>query len=116
MIKAISKSKFAVRIQYVIQIMFIIVLILFIDSLQRSFKTQEKHDNQEHGHKHDSFLHAKLFQAQRNMYLTGSVLFLSLVLNRFFAMILDLATNEAKTEVLKQQAAKTTKEYLVLMC
>jgi hypothetical protein len=69
----------------------------------------------EHDQVKDSFLHAKLFQAQRNMYLTGSVIFLSLVLNRFFSLIVELQKNEEKTEVLKQQAAKTTKEYLVIL-
>jgi hypothetical protein len=81
-----------------------IVFILFVDSVNRSFKTQEKHDrSEEHHHvdsRSDSYLHAKLFQAQRNMYLTGSVIFLSLVLNRFFNMIVELAKNEEKTEVI----------------
>jgi hypothetical protein len=114
MINIISKSKVFDQVKYIVRVFFIIVCVLFVDSLNRSFKTHEK---QEHDHHHDartdSFLHAKLFQAQRNMYLTGSVIFLSLVLNRFFNMIVELQKNEEKTDVLKQQAAKTTKEYLV---
>lgn len=95
-----------------------IVVILFADSVNRSFKTQEKHDrNEDHnmGGRSDSYLHAKLFQAQRNMYLTGSVIFLSLVLNRFYNMIVELAKNEEKTEVqydlMKGSQAASSKDY-----
>ena len=89
--------------KYVVRILFIIVVVLFADSVNRSFRTQEKHDKNEElqypNGRADSYLHAKLFQAQRNMYLTGSVIFLSLVLNRFYNMIVELAKNEEKTEV-----------------
>jgi uncharacterized protein YrzB (UPF0473 family) len=107
------------QVRYFAQIAFIIVVVLFIDSFNRSFKTQEHQEDHDHHHHHDaktdSFLHAKLFQAQRNMYLTGSVIFLSLVLNRFYKMLIDIVRNEEKMEILKQQAAKTTKEYLLLL-
>ncbi|KAJ3304426.1 hypothetical protein HDV03_002770 [Kappamyces sp. JEL0829] len=127
--KYISKSPLVDHVKYVVRILFVIVVILFAgravwvddaDSVQRSFKTQERHDQVSEQPHHidsraDSYLHAKLFQAQRNMYLTGSVIFLSLVLNRFYNMIVELSKNEEKMEVLKQQAAKTTKEYLKLL-
>ncbi|KAJ3256251.1 hypothetical protein HK103_005614 [Boothiomyces macroporosus] len=113
------KSPIAAQIKYGLRIIFVLVCILFVDNVNRSFKTQEKHDqHEEHAHmdsRTDSYLHSKMFQAQRNMYLTGSVIFLSLVLNRFVNMINELAKNEEKTEILKQQAAKTTKEYLKLL-
>ncbi|KAI8899146.1 B-cell receptor-associated protein 31-like-domain-containing protein [Globomyces pollinis-pini] len=122
LIKAASSSKLASSIAYGGRIIFIIVLVLFADNVNRSVSVKEQHDHhhdKESSHVHDSntdtFLHAKMFQAQRNMYLTGSVLFLGLVLNRFFNLILELHTNEQKTEILKQQAAKTTKEYLKLL-
>ncbi|KAJ3272755.1 hypothetical protein HDV01_005283 [Terramyces sp. JEL0728] len=114
------KSPIAAQIKQGLRIIFVLVCILFVDNVNRSFKTQEKHDHAEEHHSHvdsrsDSYLHSKMFQAQRNMYLTGSVIFLSLVLNRFVNMINELAKNEEKTEILKQQAAKTTKEYLKLL-
>jgi B-cell receptor-associated protein 31 len=56
-----------------------------------------------------------MFYAQRNMYLTGSVIFLSLVLNRFLSMMADISKNEQRNDVLKQQAAKSSKEYLKLL-
>jgi hypothetical protein len=115
MLSFLSKSKLIDQIKYVFRICFIIVVVLFVDSFNRSFKVQEDHHDHKHDIKTDSFIHAKLFQAQRNMYLTGSVIFLSLVLNRFFYLIQELQKNTEKTEVLKQQAAKTTKEYLKLL-
>lgn len=56
-----------------------------------------------------------MFYAQRNMYLTGSILFLALILNRFYQMISELVTNDAKNEVLKQQAAKTNAAYMKMI-
>lgn len=115
--KFLSTTKLFEKVKYFAQIAFIIVVVLFVDSFNRSFKTQEKEQDHHHHHdaKTDSFVYAKLFQAQRNMYLTGSVIFLSLVLNRFYNMLIDIVKNEEKMEVLKQQAAKTTKEYLLLL-
>ncbi|KAI8925689.1 B-cell receptor-associated protein 31-like-domain-containing protein [Entophlyctis helioformis] len=117
MVKWMSKSPIISQIQYVMNIAFIFVVMLFIDSLNRLRSSQEK-DAEHHGHADalsDAHLHAKMFHAQRNIYLTGSVIFLSLVLNRFYNMIVELLKNEEKTEVLKQQAAKTSKEYLKLL-
>ena len=54
-----------------------------------------------------------MFYEQRNLYLTGAVLFLSLLLNRFFALIADLMSNETRSEALKKQAAKQSTDYLV---
>jgi hypothetical protein len=42
-------------------------------------------------------------------YLTGSVLFLSLVLGRFHSMILELVKNEENIEVMKKQMAQSSK-------
>lgn len=89
-----------------------IVVVLFVDAANQSFKNQE-HDHHHHNADTENLLKVKIFRAQRNMYLTGAVIFLSLVLNRFYRLIVDLAQNEEKMEILKQQAAKTTKEYLV---
>ena len=60
----------------------------YSDSVNRSFKTQDHaEEHHHHAREMDSYMHAKLFQAQRNMYLTGSVIFLSLVFNRFFSLV-----------------------------
>lgn len=46
-----------------------------------------------------------------NRYLTGFTLFLSLILNRTFVLILDLLKSEERMEVIKKQAAQQSKEY-----
>ncbi|KAJ1336505.1 hypothetical protein BSLG_007289 [Batrachochytrium salamandrivorans] len=108
MLKWISKSSFVTKVSYAMRIMF------FLNNIMTT------HFTDEHGHAHadvhaESMVRAKLFYAQRNLYLTGSVVFLSLVLNRFFGMVFELMKNEEKSEVLKLQAAKTSKEYLKLL-
>ena len=45
--------------------------------------------------------------AQRNVYLTGFTLFLSLVLTRVFAIILDLIETQTAYAALKQQVGMT---------
>lgn len=43
-------------------------------------------------------MHARKFYSQRNMYLCGFTLFLSLILNRTYSMILELLLLEEKLE------------------
>jgi len=50
---------------------------------------------------------AKKFYSQRNVYLTGFTLFLSLVLTRVFAIILDLIETQDQYAKLKQQQTST---------
>ncbi|KAG0265800.1 hypothetical protein BGZ95_003225 [Linnemannia exigua] len=109
----LSKSPFMANIQYVMKIVFIFVFILFIDSLNRVIKVEEVNtDSTIHHHPHtDTTVAARRFYAQRNMYLTGFTLFLSLILNRTFFMILDLLKSEEKMEIVKKQAAQQSKEY-----
>eukprot|EP00842_Homolaphlyctis_polyrhiza_P005064 jgi/Hompol1/5559/HPOL_004562-RA len=113
--KFLSTSTLVTRLQYGLSVLFVLVLLLFLDSLNNVLTRQAAHADHKHDAHTDATLHAKLFFAQRNLYLTGSVLFLSLVLNRFFALIVELFKNEEKTEVLKAQAAKTSKEYMKLL-
>ncbi|KAF9997600.1 hypothetical protein BGZ65_006826 [Modicella reniformis] len=106
-LKFMSTSRFMANIQYVMKIVFIFVFILFVDALGRVVKVEDKHND----HHSESNMAAKRFYAQRNMYLTGFTLFLSLILNRTFVMILELITSEEKMEIVKKQAAQQSKEY-----
>ncbi|KAF8929267.1 hypothetical protein BGZ58_009072 [Dissophora ornata] len=84
-----------------------------MDSLNRVIKVEEIGDSTlpHHGHGAEASVAARRFYAQRNMYLTGFTLFLSLILNRTFFMILDLLKSEEKMEVIKKQASQQSKEY-----
>jgi len=99
----ISESKLVAKVQYGMKITFIFILILFIDSVNRVYRVQielasatEKHQNGAiMGHERTE-VQARKFYSQRNMYLCGFTLFLSLILNRTYTMILDLLRLEEK--------------------
>ncbi|RUS12564.1 B-cell receptor-associated protein 31-like-domain-containing protein [Endogone sp. FLAS-F59071] len=59
----------------------------------------------------DTNLAARKFYAQRNMYLTGFTLFLSLILNRTYSLIVDILKSEEKLEAYKKQTATQTANY-----
>ncbi|KAJ3079517.1 hypothetical protein HK102_003731 [Quaeritorhiza haematococci] len=89
----------------------------YIHSVNKLMRAKEDHGSHEvkTDVRADTFLHAKLFYAQRNMYLTGSYLFLSLILYRFHGMIMELIKNEQKCEAVTKQAAQAQKEYMRLL-
>ncbi|KAJ3159973.1 hypothetical protein HDU86_001238 [Geranomyces michiganensis] len=112
MLKWMSTSPLLTQSKSYFRIMFLYVSIMFVDSLNKVFNTNPAHH---HHHEGDAFHRANVFREQRNLYLTGAVLFLSLLLNRFFAMIAELMSNETKSETLKKQAAKQSTDYLRLL-
>jgi hypothetical protein len=61
------------------------VTLLFLDAINRAIRADQQHHNPNASHdvRTDTAIHAKLFYAERNMYLCGSTLMMSLVLNRF---------------------------------
>jgi len=111
----LSKSPLIAQLQYGLKITFIFVFILFVDSLNRMWRVQEEASHQDGHHVHDvrteTNLQARKFYSQRNMYLTGFTLFLSLILNRTYVLIIDQLRAEEQLEVLKKQAANQSKEY-----
>nr|GAT59077.1 predicted protein [Mycena chlorophos] len=95
--KFLSESPIVAKVAYALKISFIFVAILFFDALQRMFRvTAEAEMSKQHGTAHtgmpgvDNSLAARKFYSQRNTYLTGFTLFLSLVLTRTFSLTLDL--------------------------
>ncbi|KAL0057452.1 Endoplasmic reticulum transmembrane protein 3 [Marasmius tenuissimus] len=90
----LSESVLIAKLAYGIKISFIFVAILFFDALQRMFRiTAEveaaRSNNQGMGDVRTETNFAAR-NAQRNVYLTGFTLFLSLVLTRTFYITLDL--------------------------
>ncbi|KAG0326921.1 hypothetical protein BG004_002878, partial [Podila humilis] len=117
LLKFLSESPLMAKVQFVMKIVFVFVFIFFVDSLTSVLKVEEireeagHHHHADHGISVQHSMAAKRFYAQRNMYLTGFTLFLSLILNRTFFMILDLLKSEEKMEIIKKQAAQQSKEY-----
>lgn len=101
----ISESPIVAKLQYGMKITFIFILILFIDSVNRVYRVQvelaEATSNNQGagvlGHERME-VQARKFYSQRNMYLCGFTLFLSLILNRTYTMILDVLRLEEKVK------------------
>jgi len=111
----LSRSPIIAKIAYGLKISFIFVAILFADALQRMSRITAESNLAKSGRggvisdvRSESSLAAKKFYAQRNVYLTGFCLFLSLVLTRTFYIILDLLhTQEEYTALKKNTTAKS---------
>ncbi|KAH6657302.1 B-cell receptor-associated protein 31-like-domain-containing protein [Truncatella angustata] len=113
----ISENPIIARLQHGLKITFIFILILFIDSVNRVYRVQVELAAATDGIKgqgavmgHERLeVQARKFYSQRNMYLCGFTLFLSLILNRTYVMIIETLRLEEK---LKQYEGtdKNTKE------
>ncbi|POS77386.1 BAP31 domain-containing protein [Diaporthe helianthi] len=100
----ISENPFVAKLQYGLKITFIFILILFIDSVNRVYRVQVELSAVTEGGNNAAAImgherlevQARKFYSQRNMYLCGFTLFLSLILNRTYIMILDVLRLEEK--------------------
>ncbi|OLL23016.1 hypothetical protein NEOLI_002266 [Neolecta irregularis DAH-3] len=110
--KFISTSPLIAKLKHGMKIMFISVLVLFIDSVNRVFKvTEEASLNVETGVR-DSYrtdMQARKFYSQRNMYLCGFTLFLSLILNRLYLLLNDAIRYEEQLAELRARSSDATK-------
>ncbi|KAM0253996.1 hypothetical protein ACHAQJ_007009 [Trichoderma viride] len=115
----ISESPLIAKVQYWMRITFVFILILFIDSVNRVYRVQvELMAAHEQGIKGNAAavmgserleVQARKFYSQRNMYLCGFTLFLSLILNRTYVMILEVMRLEDKLKTY-EGTNKNTKE------
>lgn len=110
----ISESPIIAKLQYGMKITFIFILILFIDSVNRVYRVQvelaafaksERGGATVMGGSERMEVQARKFYSQRNMYLCGFTLFLSLILNRTYVMILDVLRLEEEVKTLKGDPA-----------
>ncbi|EEA26329.1 BAP31 domain protein, putative [Talaromyces marneffei ATCC 18224] len=106
----ISESPVVAKLQYGLRITFIFILILFIDSVNRVYRVQLEMS----AFSKDSTgigaaalgtermeVQARKFYSQRNMYLCGFTLFLSLILNRTYIMIVEVLRLEDRIKLLE---------------
>jgi len=103
-------SPIVAKIAYGLKIAFIFVFILFVDALQRMMRVTTEADlskgnGQASDIRTETNIAARKFYAQRNTYLTGFCLFLSLVLTRTFYIILDLIHTQDEYAKLKKDVA-----------
>ncbi|KAI9493468.1 B-cell receptor-associated protein 31-like-domain-containing protein [Zychaea mexicana] len=108
MMRAFKSSPVVAKALYALKIIFAFIFLLFIDTFNRLQRIGEEAE-QEEGHHHDySFeasLKAKRFYAQRNLYLTGFTLFLSLILERTTALVVDMLEREEQLQHMKKESA-----------
>lgn len=113
----ISESPIVAKAQYALKITFIFILILFIDSVNRVYRVQielaaaseQAGTGSVLGHERME-VQARKFYSQRNMYLCGFTLFLSLILNRTYMMILETLKLETKIKQYEGDAKATGKQ------
>jgi len=115
----VSESPIIAKLQYGMKITFIFILILFIDSVNRVYRVQLElaaaHKSQNIGGaavlggSERMEVQARKFYSQRNMYLCGFTLFLSLILNRTYVMILDVLRLEEEVKAMKGDPATNGK-------
>jgi len=106
----LAESPIIAKLQYGLKITFIFILILFLDSVNRVYRVQLEmaaYSKDGGGGSRRAAgvgsermeVQARRFYSQRNMYLCGFTLFLSLILNRTYIMILDLLRLEEKVKM-----------------
>ncbi|RKP06876.1 B-cell receptor-associated 31-like protein [Thamnocephalis sphaerospora] len=112
----LSRSDVLSRLEYSLKILFVFVFILFLDSLNRMWRTQADIETRERlpDIRTDTNLHSKMFYNQRNMYLTGFTLFLSIVVARLHIIMVQMATREEEFERVKRDTAAQSTNQLKL--
>jgi len=116
----LSESPIVAKVSYGVKISFIFVGVLFVDALQRMFRIDREMKALKFGGqgmqdltRPESSQAARKFYAQRNVYLTGFCLFLSVVLTRTFYMIRELIRIQDEHAQLKKATASTSRNNLV---
>jgi len=115
----LSENSVVAKIAYGLKIAFIFIAILFVDALQRMLRiTTEVETAKSSGQgiqdvRAETSIAARKFYAQRNVYLTGFCLFLSLVLARTFYIIQDLIHVQDEYAKLKTATANNSRNNVV---
>jgi len=118
MFKFISESPVVAKLQYGLKILFIFVAVLFVDALQHMIKIHNeiataKHKGAQPDMRSETDIRSRKFLSERNMYLTGFTLFLSLILSRTYTLIMDLIKIQEDYANLKQTVASGSKGQLL---
>ncbi|GMM34313.1 Yet3 protein [Saccharomycopsis crataegensis] len=92
LLNAISKPFQSVQVQVSIKSILIFILILFIDAFNKCYSIEQQLKEIPPGAPYvdRSEIQAKRFYAQRNLYLTGFTLFLTLITNRTYSLVGEL--------------------------
>ncbi|KAL1921340.1 uncharacterized protein VTP21DRAFT_11056 [Calcarisporiella thermophila] len=110
-----SNSPMVGKVVYSLKIMFVFVLILFIDSINRMLRAngelaRSRAEGVHHAHSENHHLITTRLYSQRNFYLCGFTLFLSLILVRTYQLVMDFLKSEEKVDALRKQLIEKSKE------
>lgn len=129
-VSALRANPLVSQISLALKFTFVFILVLFIDSVNRVWRVQEEMERSKanalaqslQGDRSDIL--ARKFYAQRNMYLCGFTLFLSLILNRTYSLIEKLSIREQESKdgpassedvvQLKKKLADTERDFEIL--
>ncbi|OBZ85332.1 Uncharacterized protein C9E9.04 [Choanephora cucurbitarum] len=104
-LKFASTSPVVARAISTLKIVFGFIFVLFIDAVSRLQRIDQ--DGASDGHHHDysyeTNLKARKFYAQRNLYLTGFTLFLSLILERTSTLLIQMLKHDEELEYAKKE-------------
>jgi len=108
MFKTIATSPLIAKIQYCLKIVFIFIAVLFADALNHMLKVQNEGLAAKEGGvtrdiRSETDLRSRKFLSQRNFYLHGFTLFLSLILSRTYSLVLDLIKTQEDLAVLQSK-------------
>lgn len=100
----LNENPMVAKLAYGLRIAFIFVAILFVDAVQRMVRLTAQTDENpaQKDVRTETNFAARKFYAQRNMYLTGFTLFLSIILTRTFYILLDLVHVQNEYSELKK--------------
>ncbi|KAF8674039.1 endoplasmic reticulum protein [Rhizoctonia solani] len=104
----LSTSVIVAKIAYALKISFIFIAVLFVDAVQRMLRVSAEGQQAKQAAgatdvRTETNYAAKKFYTQRNMYLTGFTLFLSLILTRTYYILLDLIHSQEQYAELKKK-------------
>ncbi|GMK53763.1 hypothetical protein CspeluHIS016_0103490 [Cutaneotrichosporon spelunceum] len=111
LMRFLSENPVVAKVQYGLKITFIFIAVLFVDALQRMVRIAQEGAKAAAGPdvtdaRTEITYAARRFYAQRNLYLTGATLFLSLILSRVFYIILDFINTQDQLNALSAKMAK----------
>ncbi|KAG0175018.1 hypothetical protein DFQ29_007294 [Apophysomyces sp. BC1021] len=86
------------------------VILDTINRLQRIESEAEEEQAHHHDYSYEANLKAKRFYAQRNLYLIGFTLFLSLILERTSTLVIEVLKREEEVEQFKKENVSAAKD------
>ncbi|ORX61900.1 hypothetical protein DM01DRAFT_1298361 [Hesseltinella vesiculosa] len=89
-----------------LKIVFFVIFVLFVDTVMRLQRLDDERTDEQkgfHDYAYEANQRAKKFYAQRNLYLTGFTLFLSLILERTSTLVIHMLKREEELEAARKE-------------